>query len=153
MFSGAANRSCVSHVFPLMGEKFLHQRANRKIYNHVEEPVWQQILQHRRGLLMWPNEACCFWMNLATVWSDLKPHRWFCVYWNHEPEQYFCCSAHLLPWLVSLKGVIRKRDSLKSPCWKSGVNQDTHCLQCVCVSAPVWVFSHVCVSQVCVRLN
>lgn len=57
MFSGAANRSFVSHMFPLMVKIFLHQRANRKIYNHVEEPVWQLILLHRRGLWTCPMTA------------------------------------------------------------------------------------------------
>lgn len=146
VFSGAANRSHVCHTFLLM-------KKNNKSFTNE-----QTDLQSRRGtgvaadftaqerFVDVANDGCRFWMNLATVWSDLKPHRWFCVYWNHEPERYFCCSAHLLAWFVSLKDIIRNCDSLKSPCWKSGVNQDTHCLQCVCVSAPVWVFSRVCVS-------
>lgn len=103
MFSGASNRSFVSHVFTLKEKKFLHQWAKKDFQSCRGTGVAADFTAHKRFVNV-ANDGCPFGMNLATVWSDLKPHRWFCVYWNKRTWTIFLLLCPFVALVCLFKG-------------------------------------------------
>lgn len=146
VFSGAANRSHVCHAFLLMKKKkksFTNEQTERFTItsrNRCGSRFYctGEICgcgQRRLPLLDESSNSLIRFKASQMVLCLLKPWTW----------TIFLLLCPFVGLICLLKGRHKKLWQ-SEPCWKSGVNQDTHCLQCVCVSAPVWVFSRVCVS-------